>query len=123
MPPITVLPYGYEKPSNPTYGDVFWPAMERNIQKMNDHTHDGSNGAPIAAVTASVLAAAWGSDLGNGTYRQLITLPGTRTYDATRIEVRRSTGEMAYPTIVKDSATEFYIYTNDPTVAYVISYV
>lgn len=123
MPPITVLDYGYKLPSNPTFGDVFWPAMEENIQKMNDHTHSGVDSAPIAALTANVLSTDWGSDLGNGKYAQLITLPGTRTFDNTRIEVRRSTGEMAYPTIEKASSTTFNIFTNDPTLAYVISYV
>lgn len=121
--PIQTLSYGYEKPTNPTTGDVFWLALERNIQKLNDHNHDGTTGAPIAAVTAAVSAAAWGSDLGNGKWRQTITLPGSRTFDATRIEVRRSTGEMAYPTIEKIDSTSFYLYTNDDSLAYVISYV
>jgi hypothetical protein len=122
--PIQTLSHGYEKPTNPTTGDVFWQAMERNIQRMNDHNHDGDTGGPqLASVTSDVLAANWGADLGGGTYRQLITMPNPMAFDTTRLEVRRSTGEVAYPDMVKVSASTFYIYTNAPTVSYVISYV
>lgn len=121
--PLSTLSYGFIKPSDPTYGDQFFPAMETNIQKMNDHTHDGSNSAPIAATTQTVSSASWGSDLGGGTYRQLITTPSGYSFDSNRIEVRRSTGEMSYPTIVRVSATTFYIYTNDNSVTYSIQYI
>lgn len=121
--PLTTLSKGYKKPSDPCYGDVFYPAMEDNIQQMNDHTHNGTDGALIASTTQSVSAGSWGSDLGGGTYRQLITMTSPFVYDSTRIEVRRSTGEMAYPTIEKVSSNTFYIYTNDNSVAYTISYV
>lgn len=121
--PITVLSNGYKKPSNPTFGDLWFPAMEDNIQLMNDHNHDGDNGDRIAATTQSVSSAAWGSDLGGGTYRQTITTPNGIEYDTIRIEVRRSTGEMVYPTLVRLTATTFYFYTNDNTANYTISYV
>ncbi len=121
--PLTDLSYGYEKPSNPTTGDVWFPAMERNIQRMNDHTHDGDNGARIAAETASISSGAWGSDLGGSKYRKLLTLPAGFTFDAVRIEVRRSTGEMVYPTIEKVSSTTFYLYTNSNALTYTVSYI
>lgn len=121
--PIEVLSYGYEKPSDPTFGDVFWPALERNIQQLNDHNHNGTNSAPIASVTASISSGSWGADIGGGTYRQEITLPAGRTYDTTRLFFKRSTGEMTYPTVERASATSFYIYTNDNSVSYVVSYV
>lgn len=97
--------------------------MERNLQKLNDHSHNGVNGARIAATTADVSAGAWGSDLGGSRYRQTITLPSGFTFDTVRIEVRRSTGEMCYPTIEKISSTTFYLYTNDNSLAYKLSYI
>lgn len=121
--PIQTLSHGYEKPTNPTTGDVFWEALERNIQRMNDHDHDGVSAPQIAATVEEVLAANWGADLGNGSYRQLITLPDPMEFDSTRIEVRRSTGEIAYPDIVRVSASTFYIYTNDNSVSYDVSYI
>lgn len=119
---MQTLSHGYEKPANPDTGEAFWQALERNIQRMNDHTHDGQDGEQIAATVDDVLAANWGTDLGNGTYRQLITLPDPMEFDSTRIEVRRSTGEVAYPDMVKVSDTTFYIYTNDNSVSYKVSY-
>lgn len=121
--PIVILSKGYKKPSAPTFGDLWFPAMEDNIQLMNDHTHDGSDGQFLAKSTSTVLAANWGADLGGGSYRQLIALPDNRQFDTSKLEVRRSTGQVVYPTIERVSATTFYIYTNDNSIAYSILYV
>ena len=121
--PLTTLTFGYEKPDSSVKGDVFWEALERNIQRMNDHNHDGATGSFISSSLEPVSADNWGADLGNSTYRQLITLPNERLFDDTRIEVRKSTGEIVYADIVKVSATTFYLYTNDNSASYVISYV
>ena len=115
--PISTLSKGYKKPTNPTTGDAWFPAMEENIQRVNDHTHNGSDGALIAVTTQDVLSANWGSDLGGGFYRQLMTLPAGFQFDQTRIEVRTSGGEVVYPKIERVSATTFYVYSNDNTVS------
>jgi hypothetical protein len=120
--PLATLSYGYKKPSNPTYGDLFFPAMEANIQQLNDHTHNGVNSARIAATTQTILAASWVADGAYGTYYQDVTVPAGISYDTIRIEVRRS-GAIIYPTITRTSSTVFRIYTNDNTVDNVISYV
>jgi hypothetical protein len=121
--PITILSKLFEKPSSPTNGDLWWAAMERNIQYMNDHTHNGTNSQLIAGNTQAVSGAAWGADLGGGSYRQTITVPSGINFDNNRIEVRTSDGQMVYPTIVKVSTTTFYIYTNNNSQGYTISYV
>lgn len=121
--PITTLSKGYKKPSAPAYGDTVFPAMEENIQLMNDHTHNGTNGALIANTAQSVSSADWGSDLGGGTYRQLLTVPTGFAYDTARMQVRRSTGEAVFPTIERASSTTFYLYTNNNSISYTINYV
>lgn len=120
---ISTLSKGYKKPSNPTTGDLFFPALEDDIQLMNDHTHNGSDGALIANTQQTVSSAAWGSDLGGGSYRQLLTVPTGFAYDSARMQVRRSTGEIVYPTIERVSSSTFYLYTNDNSKSYVINYV
>lgn len=120
--PLNTLSNGYIQPTNPTYGDLFWPAMEENIQLMNDHTHDGSDGELIAKDTGTAPSGSWGADLGGGTYRQTITMPNNRQYDTTQIEFRLSTGERIYPTVAKVTATTFYIYTNDNSLTFNILY-
>lgn len=50
---MDVLSYGYKKPQDGDTGDVFFPAIEDNIQRVNDHTHDGVNSAFIASQSPS----------------------------------------------------------------------
>lgn len=52
---MEILSYGYKKPVNGDTGDVFFPALEENIQKQNDHTHDGVNSAFIASQSPSAM--------------------------------------------------------------------
>ena len=115
--PISTLSKGYKKPTNPTTGDAWFPAMEDNIQRMNDHTHNGTDGALIAVTTQDILSANWGADLGGGLYRQLMTMPAGFQFDQTRIEIRSSGGEVIYAKIERVSATTYYVYTNDATIS------
>ena len=115
---MQILSKGYEKPINPDTGDVWFPAMERNIQRMNDHTHNGTDGAFIAVTIQDILAANWGADLGGGTYRQLITLPSGIQFDSTRLEFRLSTGQVVYPTVERVSGTTYHVFTNDNALSY-----
>lgn len=118
---MQTLSYGYKKPANPDTGDLVFPALEADIQQLNDHNHDGANSAPLATTQQSVLAASW-SATANGTYRQLLTVPTGLSYDTCNIWVKRSTGEVAYPTLERVSSTTFYIYTNDNSLAYTVNY-
>jgi hypothetical protein len=119
--PVATLTYGTKKVTAPADGSLFWDALESNQDKLDGHTHDGVNTPRIAGTTFAVTAAGWAAS--GIHYRQTITLPTGFTYDNTRISVRRSTGEQCYPTLEKISSTKFYIYTNDNTLAYDMSYV
>jgi len=123
--PITTLStgLGLDKPSDPTYGDVFFPAMESNIQKINDHTHNGTLGNINPTSTVSVSSGAWGSDLGGGTYKQTKTIPSEYTTTNCIMQVRRtSTASIVYPTIVILTSSTIDIYTNDNSAAYTIHF-
>jgi hypothetical protein len=121
---MLTLTYGYQLPETNDRGPTVFPALEDNIQQLNDHNHDGANSAKLTAsaiegFAQNVLAAGWVSQP-EGLYRQLVTMPGAFDYDKISITVRLSTGEYVVPTIEKVSATQFYIYTNDNTVAYIV---
>jgi hypothetical protein len=91
---------------------------------MNDHNHDGSDTGFVGKDSQTASSGSWGSDLGGGTYRQLITLTNSRQYDSTIMQVRHgSSKNIIFPTIEKVSATTFYIYTNDNSVSFTIYYV
>ncbi len=119
---ISTLSKGYQKPSNPTTGDAFFPAMEDNIQLMNDHVHDGVTGAINPAASATISSGAWGVADANGIYTQEITLPVGRTFDTTILNFRTSTGEVIYPKVAKSATNKFNVYTNDNTVGFVVLY-
>lgn len=40
---MIVLSNGYKLPETGDFGDVWFPALEDNIQQTNDHTHNGSD--------------------------------------------------------------------------------
>ena len=121
----TTLSYGFVKPATGDNGTVFWPALEDDIQKLNDHTHNGVNSARLTTVgsiatTQTVTSAGWVL-LGDGLYRQTVTMPAAltsvgSTYDDHDIEIRDSTSgrKLVIPT-QKLASTTFYVYTNDNT--------
>lgn len=120
---MITLSKGFKKPQNPDTGDVWFPAMEGNIQQLNDHNHDGSNSQPLATTSVSATAGAWASaPQGGGLFRQTITVPAGMTYDTCDIWVLRSTGERAYPTLERISSTTFFLYTNDNSLAYTLQF-
>lgn len=108
------LSYGYKKPANPDTGDLWFPAMEFNIQQLNDHDHDGLNSAPLAVRSVSAPASAWVAT-GGGDYRQAVTLPSGLTYETCQFWVRQDDGEQIYPEVTRLSATQLYVYTTDIT--------
>lgn len=118
---MLILTKGYEKPQNTDTSDAWMPAMERNIQRMNDHTHNGTDGAPVANTSQNILAASWVATAG-GTYRQLVTVPAPYSYDTCEVWFNLSTGELVYPSVERVSASQYYVYTNDNTLTYVAHY-
>lgn len=124
---MITLSFGYQLPQTNDKGPVVFPALEANIQRLNDHNHDGSNSpkissAAIQPLTAAVAAGSWVAQ-GGGIYKQTITLPASLSYDTTGFDVRlASSGHVVHPTIEKVSASQYDIYTNDPTEGYSVVY-
>jgi hypothetical protein len=127
----STLSYGFIKPATGDKGSVFWPALETDIQKMNDHTHNGSNSARISAAASTavkqdVSAAGWTLD--SGIYSQTVTLPSALTsvggtYDDYAIEIRNgSTGDRVFLQTRKVSSTSFAVDTNDNSLTLKILY-
>ncbi len=120
--------YGLKVPQNGDTGAVLFPAFEAMIAQIDAHTHDGLTSAKLTTaasnvVTQAVEAASWGASLGNGRYRQTITLPVNLSYDNILISMRlTATGHQVFPTIEKVSSTQYYVYTNDNSVAFTAVY-
>lgn len=120
---MLTLSFGFLKPQPGDTGDIIFPAMQSNIQQLNDHTHDGINSALLALANQNILSAAWvPAPVGGGLYRQLITVPVGFQYDTSVVTFKLSTGEVFYPTVERVSATQYYVYINDNTLDVVAYY-
>lgn len=120
---MQTLSHGYEKPQNPDTGDLFFPALERNIQRDNDHTHNGLDSALLASLTQSISSGLWvAAPIGGGVYRQAVTVPTGVNYDVCQIWFKLSTGEYVLPSVERISTTQYYVYTNDNTLTYTAYY-
>lgn len=118
---MLTLSYGYKKPQTGDKGSVYFPALEGDIQQLNDHTHNGTDSAPIPGsnitnAIAAVGSADWALQT-PGTYRALVNLPLGYTYDGSHKEVRISggptDGAVINPTIEKIDDSSLYLYVND----------
>lgn len=119
---MQTLTKGYLKPQTGDKGDVFFPALETDIQQINDHTHTGSDSqrltsAAVTAVSQSISSAGWGAS-GSG-YRQLVTVPGTMLYDEYIIVFRdqASPKPQLHLGVEKVSSNTYYVYCNDNTLS------
>lgn len=121
----TTLSYGYEKPQTGDKGSVFWPILESNIQKENDHNHNGINSPLLTAASSTVISqaissASWSAQ-GGGTFRQTITLPASLTsvggtYDDYPILFRNTSNKrQVFLQTEKVSSTTYYLFSNDDT--------
>ncbi len=121
---MLTLSHGFLKPQNGVdAGSVWFPAMEKNIQMLNDHTHNLTDSAQLAVTTQSILAANWtAAPIGGGLYQQTITMPSGFLYDVTDMFFRLSTGEIWFPTIIRLSSSTYQILINDNTLTATVFY-
>ena len=91
--------------------------MESNIQQTNDHAHNGTDSQLLAITSQDITAGAWVATTG-GTYRQAVTVPTGFSYDSCSILFKLSTGEIIFPSVERISSTQYYVYTNDNSLAY-----
>lgn len=123
---MLTLTYGFKLPQTNDKGPIVFPALEGNIQQLNDHDHDGANSSKLTAKsiegdTQTLLAVNWVAQ-GNGEYRQLVTIPAGYDYDKVQIGFRLPSGNYVLPTVERVSTTQFYVYTNDSSLNYTAVY-
>jgi hypothetical protein len=121
------LSYGYVKPSTGDSGTSLFTDLENNIQRVNDHTHNGINSAPLPAqsiigVSQTISNASWVAHGPTGHYRQLVTLPAGFDFDKVQISFRTSGGAYIHPTVERVSATQYYVYTTNNTINFIAVY-
>lgn len=118
--------YGYKKPVANDKGPTIFPAMEFNIDRLDQHDHDGVNSKPlsasaIAVTTQNILAAGWVL-VANGIYKQTVTLAGALLYNNVITQFRKTNGDIIMLTQKKISATTYDVYINDNSIDIVAVY-
>ena len=122
---MLTLSYGFKKPENGDLSDVWFDEISNNMQKLNDHTHNGANSAKISAQGVQAFTQAlpntnWAA-FGN-IFSQSVTIPGGELYDNYSISFKNTAGEMVFLSPVKTSSTAYTIYSNDSTLGLVAYY-
>jgi hypothetical protein len=123
---MQTLSKGYKLPETGDKGTLFFPALEFNIQRLNDHTHDGTDSAQlsasaISAITDTISFAGW-SLVSGGTYKQTVTMPVGLDFDDYVPTFRNLLGHILYLSVEKVTASTYDVYINDPTQSLVVTY-
>lgn len=114
---MIVLSNGYKLPEIGDFGDVWFPALEDNIQRVNDHTHDGNDSAklPGTSIEAIVQTVNAGDFSASGDeFVALVTLAGGAVeVDKKHVIFRDpATKEPIYMRYEKVTVTQINIFTN-----------
>lgn len=118
---MLTLTYGYKKPEAGDRGATLYQALEDNIQRVNDHNHDGLNSPLLnpqnfVGTPQTILAANWATYGGPiGHYRQTVTMAPGFLFDTTKIGFRTTGGAYIYPTVERVASTTYNVYTIDNT--------
>ena len=113
---MVVLSNGYKLPEDGDFGDVWFPAIEDNIQRLNDHDHDGLNSNKlesknIAATNVTVASGSF-SAFGNG-FRATVNMPTGLSFDDCIIVAKDpTTKDQIYLGVEKITISQYYLYTN-----------
>ena len=124
---MQTLTYGLKRPNTGDKGSVFFTALEDDITQLDGHLHDGNDSSLIPTsslnyTTQSLLAASWVS-LGEGNYRQLVTMPGGLLFNDRVLSFRNTAnGYIIHPSVEKVAANTYYVYINDNSVGLTVHY-
>lgn len=120
---MQVLSYGYKQPDTGDRGSIWFPALNFDIQRLNDHNHDGTNstkltGASISGISANLNASDWVAVAGQpGTFSQDVNMPtGTLFKDYTpsfRIRGGGFDGEIVALRCNGIASAQYRVFIND----------
>jgi len=123
---MQTLTYGYIKPQSGDRGSALFNALESNIQKVNDHKHDGLDSSPIStksilAETQALSSSNWVAYGAAGFFRQLVTLPTGFLFDSIQMGFRVG-GNVAFLDVERVDNFSYYVYSNDSTISPTVLY-
>ena len=115
---MITLSNGYKLPEDGDLGDVWFDALEDNIQRLNDHSHNGVDSEKLD--TSSIEALSSTLSVGDFSivgdeYRASVTLPSLMQVDTSAIQFRdATTREQVYARFELVSITQINVFCNTP---------
>jgi hypothetical protein len=123
------LSYGYIKNESGDRGSEFWPDLEFNIERINGHSHNGTDSAliPTSSIDTQVqtlLADDWEAVAGQtGTYKQTVTVPSGVNLDKHLPRFKDANGNILLLSVDVLTTGTYDVYINDNTAVLQVAYV
>lgn len=113
---MITLSFGYKLPETGDFGNVWFPALEDNITRLNSHNHDGTNSSKLesSSITAIRQTTVSGDfSLVGSQYRATVNMPSGLDFDDYLIVCKDpASQDQVYLSVEKISDAQFYLYTN-----------
>jgi len=123
----TTLTNGFKLPDSGDKGAILFADLEFNIQRTNDHNHDGSNSSKISSSgllhSSQLIEAANWVAWQDGIFRQAITTVGGLDASSYGIVFKDSNGGRYMLDTETISGVQYYVYSNDNTLEVTALYV
>ncbi len=122
----TTLSNGYKLPENGDLGSSWFPDLEFDIQRLNDHSHNGIDSnkltaSSISLITETIALDAYTYDETSNRYKAVLAMPSGLRVDTTNINFRDAvTKEKVYLSIEKASINTFNVYSMYPLLSEVV---
>ena len=115
---MRTLSNGYQQPETGDLGGEFFPALEQNIQRTNDHSHDGLNSNRLDSASFVVLTvpvAETDFSLVGDAFEVLVTCPPNILVADSNINLRNpvTKDRIDLPTAIF-SINQFRVFANQP---------
>lgn len=122
----TVLSNGYRLPENGDLGSSWFPDLAFDIQRLNDHTHNGIDSNKLTPtsttlITETLPAENFTIDLEKNKYKALLAMPTGLRVDTTSINFRDVvTKERVHLSIEKTAVNTLNVYSMFPVLVEVV---
>ena len=121
---MIVLSNGYQLPEDGDLGDVWFDAIEANIQRLNDHSHNGVDSEKLSSSSIEAVSTTIDSgdfNLVGSEYEYTLSLPALILVDTSNITFRdATTREPIHLRFEIFSVSQIIVYTNTPVSVIVV---
>ena len=114
---MIILSKGWKLPQAGDFGDVWFPALEFNINQLDSHSHNGIDSQKIGSINivatvVTVPSASFVTQI-DGSFKAPVTIPAGSLIDTLVITIKDpTTKDEVFLKVAKTSPTTFDLSTN-----------